>query len=455
MNYVPLSDNDRQKMLKKIGCGSMESLLSFIPREIYCPNIDLPNGLSEFDAVNQLKQLAAKNNSVDEYLCFLGGGAYDHFIPAVVPALASRGEFATAYTPYQPEASQGTLQAIFEYQSMIAGLTGFDVSNASLYDGGSACAEAALMLASVSAQRNELLVAGTLNPLYNEVIRTYMNAVSVTVKVIPCFGGTISPATVKENITDKTCGLIIQSPNFFGCIEDVCEIAEIVHNAGAFLAQVCNPVSLGILSPPGENGADIAVGEGQPLGVDLSFGGPYFGFITCNDSFLRRMPGRIVGITTDANGRRCFVLTLQAREQHIRREKATSNICTNQALITLRGCIYLSWLGRQGIVDLAEQNLNRAHYAARQACSIPGVSLYFDKPFFNEFCLRIDGADPHDILRRMRAEKMFGGIAVSSFVPDMPGALLVAVTEKRSKKEIDRWVSALQDSLVNACVKER
>ena len=304
-------------MFDTIGIKSFDDLLTDIPDSILRKPIDMPEGMNEYDATCLLNNLAGENQGIDSYDCFLGGGAYDHFIPSVVKALGAKPEFTTAYTPYQPEASQGTLQAIFEYQSMICELTGLEVSNASLYDGGSACAEAAIMLVNSYRGRDHLLVADTLNPFYKDVIKTYLQNLGVKITFIPCENGTINPDKIDDYIDDKTAGLIVQSPNFYGCIEDVNALTEKIHIAKAGVAMVCNPLSLGILASPGECGVDIAVGEGQPLGVPLSYGGPYLGFIATTKALMRRLPGRIAGLTKDHNGNRCFVLTLQAREQHI------------------------------------------------------------------------------------------------------------------------------------------
>lgn len=451
MDYVPASDADIQKLLDTIGVSSVDGLLGMIPESIRRRPVEMPDGISEHDAASYLKSLASANGHIDATPCFLGGGAYDHIVPAVVRSLAARSEFATAYTPYQPEASQGTLQAIFEYQSMICEITGLDVANASLYDGGSACAEAALMIFNSTRNKTELLVARTVHPYYRQIIETYVQNLDVTLIPVPDRNGVISPDDVSGLISERTAGLIIQSPNFFGCIETVKPLVEMIHAQGGLVAVACNPLSLGVLASPGECGADIAVGDGQPLGVDLSYGGPYFGFMATTKTLMRRMPGRIVGMTTDHNGNRCFVLTLQAREQHIRREKATSNICTNQALMALQGCIYLTWLGECGFEEIARQNIIRTRYAIRQACSIDGVSLLYDQPMFNEFCLSIEAGIPvADILEVMYEQHgVFGGIALKAIDRDAPDALLVCVTEKRSRLQTDQWAGALRASIEN------
>ncbi len=449
MDYVPASDNDIKHILDTIGVSSVDCLLNMIPEKILRKPVDMPDGMSEHDAAKQLKKMACANHDIDRYPCFIGAGAYDHIVPAVVRSIAGRSEFATAYTPYQPEASQGTLQAIFEYQSMICELTGLAVSNASLYDGGSACAEAALMMINSARNKNRILVSQTLHPFYKAVIKTYLQNIDAQVVAVPAKNGVTDLDRLDGMIDDSTAGIIIQSPNFFGCIEDIKPVSEKIHRAGGLTAMVCNPISLGVLASPAECGADIAVGEGQPLGIDLSYGGPYFGFMATTKQLMRKMPGRIVGMTSDHHGSRCYVLTLQAREQHIRREKATSNICTNQALMALQGCIYMAWLGKNGLRQIATQNVIRAHYAQEQACSVKGVSLMYTAPFFNEFCLKIDtGAKPADIVAAMHDKHgLLGGIAIESMGSGMPDGLLVCVTEKRSREEIDLWVDALRKSI--------
>lgn len=447
MNYVPASPADREQMLTDIGVDSFEQLIAAVPEQIRNPHYDVPEGMSEYDAAYTLKLLAHKNKRIDHYDCFLGGGAYDHFIPSVVPALAGRSEFVTAYTPYQPEASQGTLQAIFEYQSMIAEITGLDVANASLYEAGSACAEAALLMLNSARNRSELLVAGTLHPWYRDVIKTYIKYTGFTIKVMPHTDGRINPDDISAAVSGNTAGLIIQSPNFFGCIEDVEKVTAIMHEHGALVSMACNPLSLSILKSPGEMGVDIAVGEGQPFGVNLQYGGPYFGFFACTNALMRRIPGRVVGMTTDTQGRRSFVLTLQAREQHIRREKATSNICTNQALMSLCGCIYMSWIGKDGFVELGKQNIDRAQYAAAQAAQLDGVSLAWQQPFFNEFCLKFDTVDAAQVAEKILDDSIFAGIPVRTIDTSLPDLLLVSVTEKRSKEDIDSWIASLKKVL--------
>ncbi len=446
MDYVPASQFDIQHMLDTIGVSSVDDLLKMIPEQIFRNSIDMSDGLSEHDAAKQLKKLAASNDDIDRFTCFIGAGSYDHIVPAVVRNLAGRSEFSTAYTPYQPEASQGTLQAIFEYQSMICELTGLEVSNASLYDGGSACAEAALLMINSVRNKNRLLVSQTVHPLYRTIIQTYLKNFNIDLVTVPAKDGVTDMDQLKTLADEATAGFIVQSPNFFGCIEDVESLTEAVQQVGGLVSMVCNPLSLGALASPGECGVDIAIGDGQPLGVDLSYGGPYFGFMATTKKLMRKMPGRIVGMTNDHNGNRCYVLTLQAREQHIRREKATSNICSNQALMALQGCMYLTWLGKEGLQQIAKQNIVRAHYAQEKACSIDGVSLLYNAPFFNEFCLKIDtGIRAADVVAELHKKHgMLGGLNIKTLDESLPDALLVCVTEKRSRDEIDQWVEALR-----------
>ncbi len=444
MDYVPFSEKDIKDQLTDIGIQSVDSLLETIPDQIRNVKFNLPEGMSEFDAEHDLNALARKNIDINKYTCYLGSGAYDHYIPAVVPALANRSEFVTSYTPYQPEASQGTLQAIFEYQSMICEITGLDVSNASLYDGATACAEAVLILINSSRGKDEILVAESIHPYYKQVIDTYFQHLDIKITPVPLVDGVVGIASISPLLSDRVAGLIIQSPNFFGCIEDVKNLTEKIHSSGGKVVMVCNPVSLGILASPSECDVDIAVGDGQPFGVDLSFGGPYFGFMASKKAFMRKLPGRIVGRTKDANDKDCFVLTLQAREQHIRREKATSNICTNQALIALRGAIYLSWLGKEGFYNLAKQNMEKAHYLAGELCKIDGIELYYNKPFFNEFCIRITtDMSSAKIISHFEKENIFAGIDLSRLSKDNSDCLMIAVTEKRTLNELDRFISIM------------
>jgi glycine dehydrogenase subunit 1 len=367
---------------------------------------------------------------------FLGAGIYDHFVPSVVDAVASRGEFYTAYTPYQPEISQGTLTAIFEYQSMICELTGMYVTNASMYDGASALAEAAFMSCGVT-KRDKVLVAKTVHPEYREVTRTYTRFRDVEVEEIGHAKGNVDLEDLAAKLDDSVAAVLVQSPNFLGVIEDVKQLAEMAHEKGAMLVVSADPISLALLEPPGKLGADIVTGEGQALGNPTSFGGPHFGFMAATKKLLRKMPGRIVGQTEDLEGRRGYVLTLQAREQHIRREKATSNICTNQALCALMGAVYMSSLGREGIKEVARLCYDKAHYTAERLLE-RGFQRVFDGPFFKEFTLRApEGVEA--VNSRLLKEGYLGGYDLSKDYPEIENGWLVAVTERRTRQEIDRF----------------
>jgi glycine dehydrogenase subunit 1 len=392
-----------------------------------------------------LQALATKNSHIGQKVCFLGGGAYDHFVPAVVDALASRGEFYTSYTPYQPEVSQGNLQVMFEYQTLICQLTGMDVSNASLYDGGSAAAEAVLLAMSVTGRHQKVVVTDSVHPHYREILQTYFASIGTHLVTVAANGGIVKPADVAAAVDGETACVLLQHPNFFGCLEDVAAIAKIAHDAGALLVQSFDPISLGLLKRPGDLGADVAIAEGQSLGTPLLYGGPYLGIMACKEQFVRRMPGRIAGQTVDRRGRRCWVLTLQTREQHIRREKATSNICTNQGLFALRAAVYLAALGPQGLKETAELCLQKAHYASRQIAALSGYRLRFSAPFFNEFvvsCPRPAG----EVLDALMDRHIAGGVALDRFFPDAGRSdVLLAVTETISKADIDLLVDALRN----------
>jgi len=433
-----------QEMLAAIGVGSLEELFSEIPEECRVNDaLALPPALSELELESHLRGLVEKNRSVQQAACFLGGGCYDHFIPAVVEALTSRPEFVTAYTPYQPEASQGTLQAMFEYQSLIARLTGMEVSNSSMYDGASAAAEAVLMALEITGRRR-VLVAGTVHPEYRQVIQTYLQNVGAEICLLDYRRGATDPGEAAGVGVKEAACLVVQHPNFFGCLEPVAELSKVIKEAGGLFISIFSPISLGLLRPPGRYGADIAVAEGQPLGIPMSFGGPFLGILTTRQEFVRRMPGRLVGQTVDRHGRRCWVLTLQTREQHIRREKATSNICTNQGLMALRATVYLAALGPRGLRQAAELCLQKAHYAARRIAEVAGLSLRFPLPFFHEFVVWDSTGKVHDRLAAAQKQDILVGPWLGRWFPEFRDCFLVAVTEKRTRAEIDRLVSALQ-----------
>ena len=450
VSYLFSTPDEQQEMLNRIGVGSLQTLLDQIPTELQLQQpLDLPPALSELELEQHLRELASKNIGASARACFLGGGAYDHFIPSVVDEITSRGEFYTAYTPYQAEASQGTLQAFFEFQSMIAELTGLDVANSSLYEGGSGVAEAILMAMRCTDRAGRVVILGSTNPEYVETLNTYFANKTTEVIVVPTTMGMADILSLEELVNDQTACVVVQQPNFFGCLEDVEAIGKLAHRSGALLVVSFDPLSLGILKRPGDLGADIAVAEGQSLGTPLQFGGPYLGILACRQQLVRKMPGRLIGQTVDRNGTRCFFLNLQAREQHIRRAGAMSNICTNQGLMALRATVYLSLLGPHGLKEVAELSCRKAHYAADRLKLIEGCELAFQPPFFKEFVLKYrDGADV--AIRKAASVNIDIGPALSRLPgldwlskEDRNQCLLIAVTESRTKDEIDRLVNAL------------
>ncbi len=450
MSYLFTTPDEQQQMLQRIGVDSLETLLDQIPSELQLDRpLKLPRALTELELERHLRELASRNVGAASRVCFMGGGAYDHYIPSVVDEVTGRGEFYTAYTPYQAEASQGTLQAFFEFQSLIAELSGLDVANASLYDGGSGVAEAVLMAMRCTGRNTRVVLAGSVNPEASQSVVTYLADQTTEVVVIPTDGGKVDVAALAASIDEATACVVVQHPNFFGGLEDVEQIAAVAHQRGALLIQSFDPISVGLLKRPGELGADIAVAEGQGLGIPLQFGGPYLGILACRKELVRKMPGRLIGQTVDRHGQRCFFLNLQAREQHIRRAGAMSNICTNQGLLALRATVYLSLLGPQGLKEVAELSCRKAHYAADRLKQIEGCELLFTGPFFKEFVLRYEhGAD--SAIRKAAA----AGIDIGPMLRRFPilnwlphevrdQCLLVAVTESRTKDEIDRLVAAL------------
>ncbi|NLO39428.1 MAG: aminomethyl-transferring glycine dehydrogenase subunit GcvPA [Ruminiclostridium sp.] len=437
-DYIPNTHAQQMEMLEDIGLACMEDLFTSIPQNVRLKReLNLPAALSEMELKAQMRHMSAKNSNTEEYACFLGAGAYDHYIPAVVSNLLGRQEFYTAYTPYQPEISQGTLQAIFEYQTMICRLTGMDVANASMYDGSSALAEAA-SAACHTTGRKEILAALSVHPESREVLSTYSRFSGNKVTELGSRDGRLDLADLEAKLSDKTAAVVVQSPNFFGAIEDLKEIAFIIHKAKALLIVSCDPISLAILKSPGELGADIAVGEGQSMGNPLSFGGPYLGFFAAKKELLRRMPGRIVGETVDKEGRRAFVLTVQTREQHIRREKATSNICSNQALNALAATIYLTAMGKQGLKKVALLCTSKAHYAYEQLLKTGSFQPCFQAPFFKEFAVYYNG-NTTELNQKLLQHGIIGGYDLEKQYPAMKNGYLVAVTEKRTREEIDRF----------------
>jgi glycine dehydrogenase subunit 1 len=444
LSYVLNTPADQAAMLASIGVKSLDELFAQIPENVRLKKpLDVPAALSEIELTQHMAELAAKNRLA---VCFLGGGAYDHFVPAIVDTIAGRSEFYTAYTPYQAEASQGSLQAFFEYQTLICQLTGMDVSNASLYDGASAVAEAALMAITITGRHGPVLVAESVHPEYRAVLATYLKNLEAEPVTLPTPGGALDADTLKQAITDQTSGVIVQHPNFFGNLEDVQALAEIAHAKGALFVVSVDPISLGLLKRPGEYGADIVVAEGQSLGTPMQFGGPYLGILACKEQFVRKMPGRLVGQTVDRNGKRCWVLTLQTREQHIRREKATSNICTNQGLLALRATVYLAALGPQGLRETAELCTRKAHYAAAELAKVPGMKLHFDRPFFKEFTMQVRGDVPV-LLVRLLDQGFHAGLHLGRWYPSLADCISIAVTEQRTKAEIDGLVAAYRAAL--------
>jgi glycine dehydrogenase subunit 1 len=427
-------------MLQDIGRERIEDLFEQIPERLRLNEpIGIGHPMSEPDLIAYFRGLASKNAT--DYQSFLGAGAYSHFIPVIIDPLISRGEFFTAYTPYQPELSQGTLQYIFEFQTMICQLTGMEVANASLYDGSTGVAEATLMANRVT-RRKKFIIADTLHPQYREVVAAHTNNLDVTLEYAAhTEAGTIDTGALR--IDKDVAALIVQSPNFFGCVEDLTALADAAHEAGSLLVVVMSePMSLGVLKPPGACGADIVVAEGQSFGIPLSYGGPYCGLFATQEKYLRQMPGRLVGEATDDSGRRGYVLTLSTREQHIRREKATSNICTNQGLFALMATVYLATMGRRGVQEVARQNLQKAHYAASEIAKLDGFGLKFSAPFFNEFVVRCPGPAT-ETTGRLLDKKIIAGVALERYYPELADSVLVCVTETAKKDAIDNFVAAL------------
>ncbi|HWQ78718.1 MAG TPA: aminomethyl-transferring glycine dehydrogenase subunit GcvPA [Anaerovoracaceae bacterium] len=436
--YISNTEEQRQGMLEDIGKASVQELFAGIPEKARLKKkLDLPPALAEMELAANMKELSGKNFNLDEYTCFLGAGAYDHYIPSVVGNLTARQEFYTAYTPYQPEISQGTLQAIFEFQTMICELTGMELSNASMYDGATALAEAAAM-ACQHTGRNEVLIARTIHPESRDVLRTYARFKGVQMTEIGHDNGRIDEKELQSRLNERTAAVILQSPNFFGIIEDVQEAAELAHKNKSLMIVSADPISLSILKSPGESGADIVVGEGQSLGNPLNFGGPYLGFMAATKQLMRKLPGRVVGETTDIEGKRAFVLTLQTREQHIRREKATSNICSNQALNALAASIYMTVLGKQGLKDAAMLCLQKAHYLHDRLIGSGKFESVFPAPFFKEFAVK-SARRPEELNDKLLSDKIIGGYALQKDYPELENGWLLAVTEKRTRQEIDRF----------------
>ncbi|MGH2905348.1 MAG: aminomethyl-transferring glycine dehydrogenase subunit GcvPA [Solirubrobacterales bacterium] len=444
--YTSDTPDDRRKMLDAIGAASIDDLFADIPQNVRLGReLDLPAGKTEFEVFDQLAALADKNIHADREISFLGGGMYDHYVPSLIDSIITRSEFLTPYTPYQPEVSQGGLQVMFEYQTAIAELTGLDVSNASVYEGPSAMA-AAGYLARLENGRGKFVVSTAVNPQHRQTLKTNAYGYGAEVVEVAATDGLTDPAVLAEAIDDDTAAVFVQNPNFFGSIEDLTALTEAAHAHGALIVCVADPLTLGVLAPPGDFGVDICVGEGQTLGNRLDFGGPSFGFFAATQKLIRRMPGRIAGETVDVDGRRGWVLTLQTREQHIRREKATSNICTSQALNALAGVIYLSWLGRRGIVELGELMLKRTAYAREQLAAVEGVDLLFDAAVFREFAIKVD-APVRAVLDQLALDGINGGYPLGLDYPEYEDGILLAITEKRSKEQIDLLAKSLASAV--------
>ncbi len=442
MAYYPNTDDDRQNMLESIGVKSFDELIKDIPQEIRLKgDLKIPPAMSELEVVKHLSSLANKNVDAQTALSFLGAGAYDHFIPSAIGALLSRSEFYTAYTPYQAEVSQGTLQSIYEYQTMICRLTGMDVSNASLYDAGSGLAEAALMSVAHTG-RKKIVAAHPIHPLYLQVVRTYVHGQGFEIVEVPARDGAADLDGVRKTADENTAAVMVQQPSFLGTLNDVFALGEIAHAKGALYVVDASPISLGLLAAPGSYGADVVVGEGQSLGISQSFGGPFLGIFAVKEALIRRLPGRLAGVTVDTQGNRGFVLTLQTREQQIRREKATSNICTNEGLMMLASTIYMSLMGKQGIKEVAEQSGAKAHYLADQIGKVNGFSLKYGQPFFNEFLVSTP-VPAKEIVSAALKKNILAGVDVETLMPGEKG-LLVAVTEKRTRAELDEYVDFLK-----------
>ncbi|HEY9071652.1 MAG TPA: aminomethyl-transferring glycine dehydrogenase subunit GcvPA [Candidatus Ozemobacteraceae bacterium] len=441
-SYLPHTQAEVKAMLEAIGVKSIDDLFSEIPAGLRLNRpLDLPDGLSEAEVVDEMNDLAQMNYGANELLCFLGAGIYDHYIPSAINHLLLRGDFFTAYTPYQAEISQGTLQAIYEYQSLLCGLTGMDVSNASMYEAGTALVEA-LNMAKAQTGRTRVVIPETVHPEYRRVVKTINAQMGIEIVTVPFEDGVTDMAKLAEVVDDSTAAVVAGYPNFFGSVEDLEALANVAHNVGALLVVTADPLSLGLLTAPGDLGADIVCGEGQSLGIPMSFGGPSLGFMACKEALLRKVPGRITGATVDKTGRRGFVLTLQAREQHIRREKAGSNICSNQALMALNATIYMSLLGRDGIRDVANQSFQKAHHLKKElAARVPAVSFPFAAPFMNEFVIKVPNAKR--LLLKMAKQGVLGGVALERWFPSLKDHLLVAVTEKRTAEDLDYYCELL------------
>ncbi len=430
-------------MLDKIGVKSIDELFAPVPKEIQLTELlNLPAALDDISLQRHLRELASKNNNTEDNISFLGAGSYDHYIPPVVDDLANQSAFVTAYTPYQAEASQGALQAFYEYQTLICQITAMDVCNSSMYEAGSALAEAVLLARDVTSA-SKVIVTENVHPEYRSVLATYLSSLPMTIETIPRANGVTDMKMLGEKLDDDVAAVIIQQPDFLGLINQLDKIADIVRDKKALLIVIADPISLGLLKPPGSFDVDIVIGEGQPLGIPQSFGGPYLGLFAAKEKYLRRLPGRLVGATVDEQGNRAYCLTLQTREQHIRRERATSNICSNEGLLAIRAAIYLSAIGKSGLKQIANLCFQKAHYLANKISQLDGYELKFDKPFFKEFVIVCKKHSPAEIIEFARKAGIFAGVDLGRWYPELSDCLLIAVTEKRTKEQIDNFVEVL------------
>ena len=444
MDYTQLTESDQQAMLATIGARTVDELFAGVAEAHKLKEpLNIPPGLAEMELLADLERLASKNVSTDQQISFLGGGIYDHFVPTIVGALAMQSEFLTAYTPYQAEASQGVLQAFYEFQTMVCQLTAMDIANSSLYEFASAAAEAALMACQIT-RRSRVVVSDATHPDLRRVLTTYLYETDHEVIVVKSTGGATPVEAIRKVVDDRTAAVIVQHPTFFGTLEDMPAVADIAHNAGALLIASVDPISCGLLKRPGDYGADIVVAEGQSLGVPQSYGGPVLGLLACRKDYLRKIPGRLVGQTTDRDGRVGYCLTLQTREQHIRREKATSNICTNQGLLAMHATVYMAALGKSGIAQVAKRCFDNAHYAAERIAALSNFEMAFDVPFFKEFVVRSKRKKVTAVLKACQQADVLAGVPLGKWYPQLDDCFMVAVTEKRTKEEMDRLVGALR-----------
>ncbi|MDN4074722.1 aminomethyl-transferring glycine dehydrogenase subunit GcvPA [Fictibacillus terranigra] len=440
--YLPMTEQDKKEMMEAVGIGSTEELFKDIPEKVrFKGDLQIEEALPEPELVTYMSSLAQKNRNTKDFASFLGAGVYDHYTPSIVNHVTLRSEFYTAYTPYQPEISQGELQAIFEFQTMICELTGMDVANSSMYDGGTALAEAALLSAGQT-KRKKIIVSKSVHPESRAVLQTYANGQFLEVVEVGTKDGLTDLDELKTAVDGETACVLVQYPNFFGQVESLKEIEEIVHNQKAMFVVSSNPLSLGVLTPPGKFGADVVVGDAQVFGIPQGFGGPHCGYFAVTQKLMRKVPGRLVGQTVDENGKRGFVLTLQAREQHIRRDKATSNICSNQALNALAASVAMTALGKQGMKEIAVQNIQKAHYA-KNVLAEKGLKIAYEAPFFNEFVVKLNGP-VKEINKKLLENGMIGGYDLGRDYPELKNHMLIAVTELRTKAEIDKLATVLE-----------